>query len=501
MQDLLGKGVNTFMYTYSNLSLNVKISGLSFLAITIVGVGFALIVANLFSTEVLKANSDIVVNIIFIAIGATILQCLIIYFIVRSIVITSIVQASDLLKIITKGDLSTSLFETDGDEISWLYNSFCIMQNKWTEVIAGIRSGANEVSTAADEVSQGNSNLSQRTQEQASSLEEVASSMEEMISTVNRNSESTQQANQLAIIARDEAQHGNEIVAHAVTAMGEINSSSKQIAEIIGVIDEITFQTNLLALNAAVEAAHAGEQGRGFAVIASEIKNLSGRSTTAAKKIKTLIMDSVSKVEDGTRLLDESGQAQKKILDSVTKVSGIIGEIAAVSMEQSQGITQVNCALMQMDEMTQQNASLVEQVAAASEAMEVQAEELTSLVSYFKLREEKGASKTVEIMREQEQSNDIQQVYKSVVQMDDMTQQNASQVEEVTAATEAMEDRAEELNASVAYFKLIEDEAIKSDQIEPFKADTQAKVAKHPGEKHTYYLPEDVDNVVNWKEF
>ena len=390
------------MNTFKTLSLSVKITALSLLAILVVAGGFVLVVANLLSDEFLKINNDTINNIIFIAVVVTILFSIFIYFIVRTIVTTPISHASDLLKIITKGDLSTPLFEEKGDEISWLYNSFCIMQNKLTDVIAGIRNGANEVSTAAEQVSQGNTDLSQRTQEQASSLEEVASSMEEMIGTVNQNSENAQQANQLAIAARDEAHHGDQIVSNAIIAMGEINSSSKQISDIISVIDEIAFQTNLLALNAAVEAARAGEQGRGFAVVASEVRNLAGRSATAAKEIKGLIQDSVVKVEEGSKLVDESGEALEKILGSVKKVSDIISEIAAASQEQSDGIVQVNRALMQMDEMTQQNASLVEEAAAASEAMGAQAEELTSLVSYFKLGKHNVAAKTVKVERVQD---------------------------------------------------------------------------------------------------
>lgn len=390
------------MKTFKTLSLSVKITALSLVAILVVVGGFSLVVANLLGDEFLRIGSDTIGTVIWIGFCVTVLLCLFIYLIVRTIVTTPIVHASDLLKIITKGDLTTPLFEADGDEISWLYNSFCVMQNKLTEVIAGIRNGANEVSTAAEQVSQGNADLSQRTQEQASSLEEIASSMEEMIGTVNQNSENAQQANQLAIAARDEAQHGDQIVAQAIIAMGDINSSSKQIADIISVIDEIAFQTNLLALNAAVEAARAGEQGRGFAVVASEVRNLAGRSATAAKEIKGLIKDSVAKVEEGSKLVDESGEALEKILGSVKKVSDIISEIAAASQEQSDGIVQVNRALMQMDEMTQQNASLVEEAAAASEAMGAQAEELTSLVSYFKLGKHDVATETVKVERVQD---------------------------------------------------------------------------------------------------
>lgn len=268
-----------------------------------------------------------------------------------------------------------------------VYGSIGQTIQKLLEIISGIKSGAGEVSVASEQVSQGNANLSQRTQEQASSLEEVASSMEEMTGTVNQNSENAQHANQLAMAAREQADLGGTVVGEAVTAMGEINNASKQIADIIGVIDEIAFQTNLLALNAAVEAARAGEQGRGFAVVASEVRNLAGRSATAAKEIKGLIKNSVDKVEKGSTLVSESGGALSEIVDSVKKVSDIVAEIAAASKEQSDGINQVNKALLQMDEMTQQNASLVEEAAAASEAMGAQAQELDSLVSFFKLNE------------------------------------------------------------------------------------------------------------------
>lgn len=268
-----------------------------------------------------------------------------------------------------------------------VYGSIGQTVKKLLEIISGIKAGASEVSVASEQVSQGNANLSQRTQEQASSLEEVASSMEEMTGTVNQNSENAQHANQLAIAAREQADTGGRVVGEAITAMGEINDASKQIADIISVIDEIAFQTNLLALNAAVEAARAGEQGRGFAVVASEVRNLAGRSATAAKEIKELIKNSVEKVDNGSRLVSESGGALSEIVDSVKKVSDIVAEIAAASKEQSDGINQVNKALLQMDEMTQQNASLVEEASAASEAMGAQAQELDSLVSFFKLND------------------------------------------------------------------------------------------------------------------
>jgi len=247
-----------------------------------------------------------------------------------------------------------------------------------------INNSATSVLSSSHEIAQGNTDLSQRTEQQASSLEETASSMEEMTSTVRQNADNARQANQLAAGTREQAEQGGKVVSQAVTAMTGITESSNKIAAIIGVIDEIAFQTNLLALNAAVEAARAGEQGRGFAVVASEVRNLAGRSATAAKEIKELIEDSVVKVEQGSKLVDASGQTLEEIMTSVKKVSDIIAEIAAASMEQSEGIEQVNKAISQMDEMTQQNAALVEEAAAASESMGEQAGNLNEMVGFFK---------------------------------------------------------------------------------------------------------------------
>ena len=256
---------------------------------------------------------------------------------------------------------------------------------KLTEVIGKIKAGADSVSSGAGEIAQGNTNLSQRTEEQAANLEETASSMEQMTATVKQNADSARQANQLASGAREQAEKGGQVVGDAVSAMGEINTASKKIADIIGVIDEIAFQTNLLALNAAVEAARAGEQGRGFAVVASEVRNLAQRSATAAKEIKALIQDSVGKVEQGSLLVDQSGEMLGEIVTAVKRVSDIVAEIAAASQEQSSGIEQVNKAIMQMDDMMQQNAALVEQAAAAAESMDEQARGMKDLVSFFKV--------------------------------------------------------------------------------------------------------------------
>jgi len=252
-----------------------------------------------------------------------------------------------------------------------------------TEVVSKVKLAAEEVHRGAQEISAGNSNLSLRTEEQAASLEETASSMEEMTTTVKQNADNAGQANQLAMAAREQAEQGGMVVGKAVQAMSGINDSARKIADIIGVIDEIAFQTNLLALNAAVEAARAGEQGRGFAVVASEVRNLAGRSATAAKEIKDLIQDSVKKVEDGSLLVTQSGQTLEQIVLSVKKVSDIVAEIAAASREQSLGIEQVGRAVMQMDELTQQNAALVEQATAASQGMTTEAGNLNEMMARY----------------------------------------------------------------------------------------------------------------------
>ncbi len=257
-----------------------------------------------------------------------------------------------------------------------------------TEVIGKIKSSADEVSSGASEIAQGNTDLSQRTEEQAANLEQTASGMEQMTATVRQNADNARQANQLASGAREQAEKGGQVVGDAVSAMAEINAASKKTADIIGVIDEIAFQTNLLALNAAVEAARAGEQGRGFAVVASEVRNLAQRSATAAKEIKGLIADSVNKVEQGSALVDQSGQTLEEIVTAVKRVSDIVAEIAAASSEQSSGIEEVNKAIMQMDDMTQQNAALVEQAAAASESVDEQARGMKQQMAFFTVDEQ-----------------------------------------------------------------------------------------------------------------
>lgn len=304
----------------------------------------------------------------------------------------SIRQAVQVAEKIANDELNTFIEVTSRDETGQLLESFQTMQANLTSRIRSIQASSRSVHSGAEEISQGNANLSERTEQQASSLEETASSMEQMTSTVKQNAENARQANQLAAGAREQAEKGGEVVSNAVSAMQAINVSSKKIADIIGVIDEIAFQTNLLALNAAVEAARAGEQGRGFAVVATEVRSLAQRSATAAKEIKALIQDSVSKVADGSKLVDESGETLDGIVAAVKKVSDIIAEIAAAGQEQSTGIEQVNRAITQMDEVTQQNAALVEEAAAASESMSEEANTLNNLVATFSLDEQAGAS-------------------------------------------------------------------------------------------------------------
>ena len=304
----------------------------------------------------------------------------------------AVAETQDIVKVAVDGDLTARIPAGDKQgDLRKMAESINNLLASMADVVAKVKGAAIEVNRGADEISSGNANLSQRTEQQSSSLEETASSMEEMTSTVKQNADNAGQANQLATAARDQAEKGGAIVGKAVKAMAEINDSSKKIADIIGVIDEIAFQTNLLALNAAVEAARAGEQGRGFAVVASEVRSLAGRSATAAKEIKDLIQDSVKKVEDGSVLVTQSGQTLDQIVSSVKKVSDIVAEIAAASREQSSGIEQVNRAVMQMDEMTQQNAALVEEATAASQSMADQARDLNKMMSRYRIDEAAAA--------------------------------------------------------------------------------------------------------------
>ena len=302
-------------------------------------------------------------------------------------VVMPLKESTRVMATLAQGDLTQSMDGEFQGEFATMQDAVNSTMTNLVDIVTRILEASGSIASSSTEIAQGNTDLSQRTEQQASSLEETASSMEELTSTVKQNADNARQANQLASGAREQAERGGEVVGNAVSAMSEINASSKKIADIIGVIDEIAFQTNLLALNAAVEAARAGEQGRGFAVVATEVRNLAQRSAAAAKEIKALIKDSVEKVEDGSRLVDESGSTLQEIVTAVKKVSDIIAEIAAASQEQSSGIEQVNKAIMQMDEVTQQNAALVEEAAAASESLDEQAKGLDELMSFFRLDE------------------------------------------------------------------------------------------------------------------
>ena len=292
--------------------------------------------------------------------------------------------AADLAQAVSQGDFTRNVVLQAGDTTS-LMASLGTMQGNLAQIVTTVRAGSEGVATASAEIAQGNNDLSARTEQQASALEETAASMEELGSTVKQNADSARQANQLAQSASSVAVQGGKVVEQVVETMKGINESSRRIADIISVIDGIAFQTNILALNAAVEAARAGEQGRGFAVVASEVRSLAGRSAEAAKEIKQLINASVERVEHGSALVDQAGTTMTEVVDSIRRVTDIMGEISAASSEQASGVAQVGEAVTQMDQATQQNAALVEEMAAAAGALKGQAQELVQAVAFFKL--------------------------------------------------------------------------------------------------------------------
>ena len=324
-------------------------------------------------------------NLIFILLIVSLAIGFTLAFWIAGIVSRPLQHAVKVAQTVAAGDLTSHIEVRSSDETGLLLQALKEMNDSLMSVVTQVRKGTDEITYASAEIAQGNLDLSNRTETQASSLEETASSMEEITSTIQHNADNARQANQLSHSASEVAQRGGSVVSQVVTTMGSINESSKKIVDIIAVIDGIAFQTNILALNAAVEAARAGEQGRGFAVVASEVRNLAQRSAGAAKEIKELINDSVNKVAEGSRLVDQAGSTMSEVVESVRRVSDIISEITAAGLQQSAGISQINDAVTEMDTLTQQNAALVEEAAAAAASLQEQAQSLSQVVSVFKL--------------------------------------------------------------------------------------------------------------------
>ncbi len=340
-------------------------------------------VDRLFNEQLLENGS--------LGLGLVVVLIIFGYWITRSIVrpLHGAVAVADR---IADGDLQVNVAVTGRDEVARLLNAMKEMATRLNGIVSNVARSSWRVTAVANELANDSAGLSKRTEEQALALEETAASMEELTGTVKQSADHAGQANQLAAAARMQAEQGGQVVDQAIVAMDAINQSSRKIADIIGVIDEIAFQTNLLALNAAVEAARAGEQGRGFAVVAGEVRKLAQRSADAAKEIKSLITDSVAKVGDGGKLVENSGRTLREIVTSVKKVSDIVAEIAAATREQASGIEQANKAILRMDQVTQQNTALVEQTTAVSRTMDEQARELHQLMDFFKLDEGAAAA-------------------------------------------------------------------------------------------------------------
>ncbi|MTV39825.1 methyl-accepting chemotaxis protein [Duganella radicis] len=344
-----------------------------------------LIAGGTYTEEITQEAGQLRNRYALLGLIALVLFAGVLFLLVRSVVSRPLARATEAADRIAKGDLDVHLQIDNKDEIGLVLRSLNNISDNLSGVVGQVRAGAEQITTASSEIAQGNLDLSGRTEEQASSLEETAASMEELSTAVTQNAENASQANQMALAASGIAAKGGEVVAQVVDTMGSITASSRKIADIISVIDGIAFQTNILALNAAVEAARAGEQGRGFAVVASEVRSLAQRSATAAKEIKELIDDSVSKVEVGSKQVEQAGTTMQEVVESVRRVTDIMAEISHASEEQRAGIGQVHEAITQMDQVTQQNAALVEQAAAAAQALQDQAHELEDVVRIFKL--------------------------------------------------------------------------------------------------------------------
>ena len=307
--------------------------------------------------------------------------------------------ATSLTTEIAEGKLYMDIALKEGDSQS-LLAGIRDMRDSIARMVKEVRSRADGIAVASSEIDQGNNNLSSRTEQQASALQQTAASMQQLNETVKQNAEGARQASQLALSASAVAAKGGEVVAQVVDTMKGINDSSKKITDIIGVIDSIAFQTNILALNAAVEAARAGEQGRGFAVVASEVRSLAGRSAEAAKEIKNLVGASVQRVAQGTALVDQAGSTMTEVVDSIRRVTELMGEISAASNEQSQDVARVGVSIAQMDDVTQQNAALVEQMAAAATSLSTQAQELVEAAAIFILNQADARTSAPQAQRE-----------------------------------------------------------------------------------------------------
>jgi methyl-accepting chemotaxis protein len=345
------------------------------------------IVGSTHVDEVVAESTALRNRYVAFGLAALVIFAVLLFLLVRAIVTRPLTRARDSAMQIAEGDLTVTMDAAQQDEIGRLAAAMNAISHKLSSVVGDVRDGAEQIATASQEISTGNLDLCSRTEEQAASLAATAMSMEELTVTVRQNADNARQANQMALSASEVAQQGGAMVAKVVDTMASINQSSRKIVDIISVIDGIAFQTNILALNAAVEAARAGEQGRGFAVVASEVRNLAQRSAAAAKEIKQLIGASVDQVDAGSKLVAGAGTTMDEVLASVSRVTDIMAEITAASIEQTSGIEHVNQSIGKMDEVTQQNAALVEQASAATEALQEQAAELAKSVRLFKLAE------------------------------------------------------------------------------------------------------------------
>ena len=348
-------------------------------------------IADTYNEDTQTESKSALNLIVGLAIAAIAIGTVLGLFITRSVT-RPIREAIKITETVASGDLRGVIEVHSQDETGQLMQALKVMNDSLINIVRQVRNCTDAISVGASEITAGNIDLSSRTEQQAGSLEETASSMEELTGTVRQNADNARQANQLANTASDTATRGGTVVNQVVDTMGSINASAKKIVDIIGVIDGIAFQTNILALNAAVEAARAGEQGRGFAVVASEVRNLAQRSAAAAKEIKTLIGDSVEQVGIGAKLVDQAGATMMEVVDSVKRVTDVVSEISAASQEQTEGIDQINIAIAQMDQVTQQNTALVEEAASAAESLQQQANVLVEAVSIFKLTGDADAS-------------------------------------------------------------------------------------------------------------